>query len=830
MKNFELSIIIDAVNRYSKPAEEVSKSSEKMAAGITQSQKAMHALGRESKAIERMRTLEAKLSKTSSEFSTNSKKVAELGREIANIEKPSRKLERQFERSKKASQALREKHRQQKEELRNMRLELRGAGVDTRNLAAAQDAVARKLEEGTRKMKKMAQVSEELTKSRKRMDRTLQRAAGASLVAGGMARAGDAATGLISDPIERMRGIERSRGELASLGVKDLDAITNAGMDATRNLAGMDTASFISAAYDIKSGISSLDDKGVAAMTSNAAWTAKATKGDVGQMTSLFATAYGSFKDNLYKGASDEEFGDIFSASLSKSVEQFKTDGSKMQQAIQSMGSGLAASGVSLSNQMTAIGMLQQKMEAGVAGTAVAALGRTAADAQKRFEEMGIDFKTLDEKGNLRDLPELLAQAKDVFGDEYTTEIGSKMKKAFGSDEAMRFFEALWGQEKAFRSNRLEVERAQAQGSAFTHQMAKDVDNNMDARMAIQEQKWNLIKARMGAALIPALERLMPMMDKVTGWVEGFVTNHSSVSTALVAVVGGVGLIATVAAPVVTAVAALTTAMATMGYQAKKTRAEMAMEGLEGDDGGGKKQRRRRRRGKTGRKGVLKRAGSLGKRSLSGAKALPGRFGTALRLGKGAGRKLGGGAAVAIGALSIGSTLMDKERSTGEKAAGITRDLGGIAGGAGGATAGAALGTLILPGVGTAIGGLIGGMAGGAGGDWLGNLLGGVFTKDWGDEDDKKTMIANAKAKAAAVAGAGVMMAAPAMAGVPDLANIPTLTPQHSGPQIGQIKKEYNLNIQQLPGEDADALVEKVMAELKRREDEERQGALYDID
>lgn len=827
MKNFELSILIGAVDRYSKPAKKVAESSKKVAARITESQKAMRALGEEGKAIVKMRSLEERLSKTASEFSKNSQKVAELGRELAATEKPSRKLERQFERSRKAANALRDKHRQQREELRHMRTELRGAGVDTRNLAAAQDAVARKLEEGTRKMKKMAQVSEELTKSRKRMDRTLQRAAGASLVAGGMARAGDAATGLISDPIERMRGIERSRGELASLGVKDLDAITNAGMDATRNLAGMDTASFISAAYDIKSGISSLDDKGVAAMTSNAAWTAKATKGDVGQMTSLFATAYGSFKDNLYKGASDEEFGDIFSASLSKSVEQFKTDGSKMQQAIQSMGSGLAASGVSLSNQMTAIGMLQQKMEAGVAGTAVAALGRTAADAQKRFEEMGIDFKTLDEKGNLRDLPELLEQAKEVFGDEYTTEIGSKMKKAFGSDEAMRFFEALWGQEKAFRANRLEVERAQAQGSAFTHQMAKDVDNNMDARMAIQEQKWNLIKARMGAALIPALERLMPMMDKVTGWVEGFVANHSSVSTALVAVVGGVGLIATVAAPVVTAIAAVTTALATLGYKAKKAHAEMTMEGFGDDDGDGGKRRNRRKRKRD--RGKSKGLRGFDKIRLAGTKGSPGKFGKALRLSKGAGRRIGGVGAV-IGGLSMVSNLLDSKASAGEKAAAVTRDVGGIAGGAGGATAGAALGTLILPGVGTAIGGLIGGIAGGAGGDWLGGLLGGLFTSDRGDGEGKKTMIANAKAKAAAVAGAGVMMAAPAMAGVPDLGNIPTLTPQHSGPQIGQIKKEYNLNIQQLPGEDADALVEKIMAELKRREDEERQGALYDID
>ncbi|VFQ44372.1 phage tail tape measure protein [Desulfoluna butyratoxydans] len=836
-KDFELSIVIDAVNRYSKPAAEVEKSSNRMATRITESQKAMHALGRESKAIDRMRTLETRLSKTSAEFAVSSKRVAELGREIAKAEKPTRKLEREFDRARKASAALKEKHRQQKNALKEMRTEMRGAGVDTRNLAAAQADVARKLEEGTRKMKKMAQVSEEVTKARERMDRSLRRSAQIALVAEGAGRVGQTARGMVADPINRMRGIERSRGELASLGVKDLDTITKAGMDATRNLAGMSTAAFVSAAYDIKSGISNLTDRGVAAMTSNAAWTAKATRADVGQMTSLFATAYGSFKEPLYKNATDKEFGEIFSATLSKSVQQFKTDGAKMQQAIQSMGSGLAAAGVSLSSQMTALGMLQQKMESGVAGTTLSALERSAAQAHAKFEEMGVQIETLDDKGNMRDLPDLLAQARAAFGDNYTSEIGAKLQQAFGSDEAVKFFKAMWGQEKAFVAQRTELERAQLQREQFTRAMAKAMDNNLDARMMIQAQRWNLIKARMGNALAPALERMLPLLEKVTDWVERFVINHGGISTAIIGIVGGVGLIATVAAPVVTAVAALTTAMAAMGYQARKTRAEMAMEGMAGDDGGGggdgKKKRKKGRRGRRGRRGVgrrglLRRASGLGKRGFAAARRFPKGFRTALTVGKGMGRRLGGAAAVATGAISIGATLLDKDKTKGQKAASVTRDVGGIAGGAGGAMAGAALGSMIFPGVGTAIGALVGGIAGGAGGDWIGGIVGGLFSRDKKQHTD--TIAANAKKKAGAVAGAGMIMAAPAMAAVPDLGTIPTLKPQPAVTKIDKSKKEFNIQFQQAPGEDPEAVARRLMAEIKRIETEEKQGALYDIE
>ena len=833
MKDFKLSILIGAVDGYSKTAKKVGASSEKMASCITSSQKAMHKLGQQGKAIERMRALETCLAKTSTEFVKAKQRTADLGKELAATDKPTKKLTQQFEAAKKASQTLRDRHQKQKEELRNMRTELRGAGVDTRHLADAQEAVTRKLEAGTRKMKEMARVTDDLMKSRARMDKTLQRAANVSLVAGGMSSVGQSALGAVSDPMQRMRGIERSRGELASLGVKDLDAVTKAAMDATRNLAGIDTAAFVSAAYDIKSGIASLSDQGVAAMTGNAAWTAKATKADVGQMTSLFATAYGSFKENLYAGATDAQFGDIFSATLSKSVQQFKTDGSSMQQAIQSMGSGLAASGISLSSQMTALGMLQQKMEAGVAGTTMNALERSAAQAQGKFEELGIDIQTLDANGNMRDLPDLLSQAREVFGDNYTSEIGSKLQKAFGSDEAVKFFKAMWGQEDAFRANRTELEKAQAQGATFTRQMAKVMDNNMDARMMLMDQRWGLIKARVGNALIPALDRLLPMLEKAAGWVENFVANHSGVSTALVGIVGGVGLIATVAAPVITAIAALTTAVAALGYYSKKAKAEMAMDGLGDDEGGGggrdrKRRKRRKRRRRGGKKGFFKRIGRLGKRSLASTKGGVGKFGKVLRLGKGMGRKLGVAGAVATGALSIGSTLMDNKKSAGAKAATVTRDVGGIGGGMAGAMGGAALGTMILPGIGTAIGGLIGGIAGGASGDWLGGLIGGVFERD--KDKAEGPMMASTKKRTAAVAGAGMMMAAPAMGAVPDLGAIPTLAPQSGVTRIDKSKREYNMTFQQAPGEDPEAMTRRVMAEIKRIESEERQGALYDIE
>ena len=83
---------------------------------------------------------------------------------------------------------------------------------------------------------------------------------------------------------------QNALGELTSLGVKDLKAVENAAKSFSDTWAGTSKADFITASYDIKSGIASLTDEGVAQFTQLAALTGKATKSTTEEMGSLFAT------------------------------------------------------------------------------------------------------------------------------------------------------------------------------------------------------------------------------------------------------------------------------------------------------------------------------------------------------------------------------------------------------------------------------------------------------------------------------------------------------------------------------------------------------------
>jgi|GEM_PF-2466496 len=781
MTDLKLSLLIQAIDQFSGPAQKMASVSEKMSEKMMTGQRALNDLGKTGKMLQGLEAGQRKLGQTAAAMDRAREETARLGREMAKTEKPTAGLKRQFDAARKRSDKLRQSHRSQKDELKQLRSQLREAGFDTRKLGDAQKQVANDLDRTTKKMEKMVQAGAKMEAAQARYDRALQRAANVSLVGAGLQHVGQTAMGMVADPLNEMRATERAKGELQSLDIQDTASIVKAGQAMATTFAGMNTAGFVSAAYDIKSGISSLTDTGVADMTRLAALTAKATKANVGQMTSLFATSYGSFKESLYATTSDTQFGEVLSASLSAAVKQFKTDGTKMQQAIESMGSGLAQSGVSLADQFTALGLLQQKMTAGESGTSMAAVERTAAQAQERFEKLGLAINTLDENGNLRSLPDLLEEMQQAFGDDYSTEIGAQIQEAFGSDEAVKFFKGLWGQQDKFRQAAKEIEKAQMQGAQHTASMAKNMDRNMDARLAVMEQRWSIIKEKLGHAMVPILEKLIPLVERGVHWFDRFVEGNGSLTTGIMATLGVVGALAMTMAPVVTAMSSLVVASAWASKSFTRLKNSVAMAGMAADiEAGGSKRRRGR-----GLKGILKSTGG----------------------------KLGIAGAVVTGGLAIGSTLSNDNMSKGEKAAAISQDVGNLGGAAAGAMAGAALGS-VVPVIGTAIGSIIGGIVGGFGGDFLGQQIGKLFL-----DDEKETQLAQNNMPTPLGGGNPTELAGMALPTPIDMTAVPA-----SGPTQVSHTQNNTFHITQQPEQDADELAQTV----KRKIDESQRGALHD--
>lgn len=378
-----------------------------------------------------------------------------------------------------------------------------------------------------------------------------------------MAAVGMQITDAALAPVEATFATRKALGELSSLGIKDLKAVEDAAKSFSDTWAGTTKADFITAAYDIKSGIASLSDEGVAGYTEIAGITAKATKSTIGEMTDLFATGYGIYKD-FYGELSDVEFGQIFSAGISKSVQQFKTDGSQMAGAIKTLGASATTAQVPLEEQLSVLGMLQATMSGAEAGTKYKAFLRSAT---KGGEALGLSFT--DANNQLLSMPEILEMLRGKFGDTMDAAEKMELQKAFGDTEAVALIDLLYNKTGDLQDNIITLYDSMGQGMGIAQEMASAINNTEPDKYQRLQQKIQNLKESIGNSLLPTinvyLDKGSQIAEKVGGWIEthqelvrvimlvvlalgGFLT----VAGTAIAVIGSIGLIFTKTAGLVT--------------------------------------------------------------------------------------------------------------------------------------------------------------------------------------------------------------------------------------------------------------------------------------
>ena len=371
-----------------------------------------------------------------------------------------------------------------------------------------------------------------------------------------MQEAGSQITSAVLAPVEATFETQRALGELSSLGVKDLDALEGAARKFSDQWSGTTKADFISAAYDIKSGISTLSDEGVAEFTGLAALTAKATKATAAEMTSLFASGYGIYK-GYYDDLTDIQFGEMFSAGIAESVRAFKTSGTGMAQGIQSLGASATTANVPLEEQLAILGMLQATMGGAEAGTKYKAFLRSAA---KGGEALGLSF--LDANNQLLSMPEILGQLRGKFGETMDAAEKMELQKAFGDTEAVALIDLLYSKTGDLQDNILNLYDAMGQGTGVAQDMASAIQETDPERFARLQQRIHNVAESIGSSLLPTVNDLMgkgeQVLTKAAAWIEGnqelvrvimltvlAVGGFLAIGGTIITVISGVGLAVT---------------------------------------------------------------------------------------------------------------------------------------------------------------------------------------------------------------------------------------------------------------------------------------------
>lgn len=367
----------------------------------------------------------------------------------------------------------------------------------------------------------------------------------------GVAVVGDQITKAALAPVQATFDTRRALGELSSLGVKDLKTLEHAATDFSNTWAGTTKAEFISAAYDIKSGIASLSDEGVAQFTELSGLTAKATKSTVGEMTSLFATGYGIYKD-YYSGMTDMEFGEMFSAGIAKSVQQFKTTGSGMSQAIESLGASATNAKVPLEEQLSILGMLQATMGGSEAGTKYNAFLKSAAKGGK---ELGLNF--LDANNQLLSMPEILDKLRGKFGETIDAAEKIKIQEAFGDQEAVALIDLLYNKTGDLQNNILSLYDSMGQGRGVAEGMANAMNQMEPDQFTILQQKIQNVKETLGNSLMPTVNVMIDKGSQAVDTVGRWAQEHQDLVQVLMLVVLALGGFLTVAGSTIAVVGAV---------------------------------------------------------------------------------------------------------------------------------------------------------------------------------------------------------------------------------------------------------------------------------
>ena len=323
-----------------------------------------------------------------------------------------------------------------------------------------------------------------------------------------MAGIGAGITGLCMKTVTSTFDTQNALGELSSLGVKDLKAVEDAAKSFSDTWAGTSKSDFITASYDIKSGIASLTDEGVAQFTQLAALTGKATKSTTEEMGSLFATGYGIYKD-FYDDMSDLEFGEMFSAGIATAVKNYKTSGSEMASAISALGATATNANVPLEEQLAIMGQLQTTMSGSEAATKYKSFLNQASSAG---EKLGLTF--LDTNNQLLSMPEILTELKSKYGDTIDAVEKRELKEAFGTDEAVALIDLLYNNVETLDSGIQDLQGSMKSGISVTEEMAEAINNTPEQKFQVLKQQIHNNVEELGNALLPAINSTV---DKVSG-------------------------------------------------------------------------------------------------------------------------------------------------------------------------------------------------------------------------------------------------------------------------------------------------------------------------
>lgn len=574
--NVRIEVLLNAVDRASRPLKSIQTASKSLAGDIRTSQNSLRDLNAQASRIDGFRKASAQLAVTGQSLKKAKDEAAALAVQFKNTENPTNAQVRAMEAAKKSAADLQFKYNGLRQSVQRQRTELAQAGINTRTLSADERRLKSSISETTAQLNRQREALARVSQQQAKLSRVKERYQAGRSMAGSMAAAGAAGTGIAT--AGTMAGVKllmpgysfaQKNSELqAVLGVDKQSPEMEALRKQARQLGDNTAASADDAASAqiiiAKSGGDADAIQAATPVTLNMALSNRRSMEENAALLTGMKSAFQLSNDQI------AHIGDVLSMTMNKTAADF--DG--LSDALTYAAPVAKNAGVSIEQTAAMVGALHDaKITGSMAGTGSRAiLSRLQAPTGKAFEaikELGV--KTSDAKGNTRPIFSILKEMQRSFEKNNlgTSQRGEYMKTIFG-EEASSAAAVLMTAASTGKLDKLTAAFKASDGK--TEELVKIMQDNLGGDFKEFQSAYEAVGTDLFDQQEGSLRKLTQTATRYVLKLDGWITRNKSLATtigvvaggalALIGVIGGIGLIAW---PVVMGINAIIAAAGLLG-------------------------------------------------------------------------------------------------------------------------------------------------------------------------------------------------------------------------------------------------------------------------
>ncbi|MHA0962588.1 phage tail tape measure protein [Enterobacter cancerogenus] len=574
--NVRIEVLLNAVDRASRPLKSIQTTSKSLAGDIRTSQNSLRDLNAQASRIDGFRKASAQLAVTGQSLNKAKAEAAALAVQFKNTENPTKAQARAMEAAKKSAADLQLKYNGLRQSVQRQRSELAQAGINTRTLSADERRLKTSISETTAQLNRQREALARVSQQQAKLSRVKERYQTGKSLAGNAAAAGAAGVGIAT--AGTMAGVKllmpgysfaQKNSELqAVLGVDKQSPEMQALRKQARQLGDNTAASADDAASAqiiiAKSGGDADAIQAATPVTLNMALSNQRSMEENAALLTGMKSAFQLSNDEI------SHIGDVLSMTMNKTAADF--DG--LSDALTYAAPVAKNAGVSIEQTAAMVGALHDaKITGSMAGTGSRAiLSRLQAPTGKAYDairELGV--KTADSKGNTRPIFSILKEMQRSFEKNNlgTSQKGEYMKTIFG-EEASSAAAVLMTAASTGKLDKLTAAFKASDGK--TEELVRIMQDNLGGDFKEFQSAYEAVGTDLFDQQEGALRKLTQTATRYVLKLDGWITRNKSLATtigvvaggalALIGVIGGIGLVAW---PVVMGINAIIAAASLLG-------------------------------------------------------------------------------------------------------------------------------------------------------------------------------------------------------------------------------------------------------------------------